>query len=221
MRKVKEKFDGYFGIRVDSVGRSGGLAMLWRKEVDYVLMFASVHHMDFQVRNADGDWRITGFYGWRAVSDRHLSWKLLRFLSGQSQLPWVCIGDFKDILYSTEMKGGSRTQCQMNNLWDAIDDCGLWDGPWEGYNFSFDNGQAGEENRQSMLDRALCTSTWSDLFPFTRLFYLAQKWSDHAPIKLVLNRRESGGGDLKISSLSKCRLERRGVVRLSRVVWSE
>ncbi|XP_074314685.1 uncharacterized protein LOC141649916 [Silene latifolia] len=88
------------------------------------------------------------------------------------------------------MIGGSRPQRQMNNFRDAIDDCGLKDVPWEGYNFSFDNGQAGEANRQCMLDRALCTAAWTDLFPFARLIYLAREWSDHAPIKLVLNRRD-------------------------------
>ncbi|XP_074270702.1 uncharacterized protein LOC141594592 [Silene latifolia] len=190
MRKVKEKLDGYFGIEVDSVGRSGGLAMLWRKDVDCSFLSASVHHMDFSVKSSEGEWRITGFYGWPTVSDRHLSWELLRLLSRQSQLPWVCLGDFNEILYSTEMIGGNRPQRQMNNFRDAIDDCGLRDVPWEGYNFSFDNGQAGDANRQCMLDRALCTAAWTDLFPFARLFYLAREWSDHAPIKLVLNRRD-------------------------------
>ncbi|XP_074290136.1 uncharacterized protein LOC141616877 [Silene latifolia] len=166
MRKVKEKLDGYFRIQVDSMGRSGGLAMLWRKDVDCILMSAYVHHMDFTVRNTEGDWRITGFYGWPAVSDRHLSWELLRLLSNEFQLPWVCMGDFNEILYSTEMKGGSRPQWKMNNFRDAIDECGLRDVSWEGYIFRSTMG---------------------------KLFYLAREWSDHAPIKLVLNRRDNGG----------------------------
>ncbi|XP_074289141.1 uncharacterized protein LOC141614281 [Silene latifolia] len=153
---------------------------------------ASVHHMDFRVRGDGGEWRITGFYGWPSVTDRHLSWELIRLLHSQSQLPWVCIGDFNEIMYSTEMKGGSRPQWQMNNFRNALDDCGLRCIAWEGYNFSFDNGQAGEANRQSMLDRAVCTGEWTDLFPFARLHYLARDWSDHAPIKLFLNMREMG-----------------------------
>ncbi|XP_074274046.1 uncharacterized protein LOC141597480 [Silene latifolia] len=152
---------------------------------------SSIHHMDFRVRGDGNEWRITGFYGWPSVTDRHLSWELLRLLQSQSQLPWVCIGDFNEIMYLTEMKGGSRPQWQMNNFRNALDDCGLRCIAWEGYNFSFDNGQAGEANRQSMLDRAVCTGEWTDLFPFARLYYLARDWSDHAPIKLVLNRKET------------------------------
>ncbi|XP_074293711.1 uncharacterized protein LOC141620847 [Silene latifolia] len=160
MRRVREKLEGYFGMEVDSMGRSGGLAMLWQKDIDCVFMSSSVHHMDFTIRHEGKEWRLTGFYGWPAVTDRHLSWELLRLLKGQSTLPWVCMGDYNEILFSTEMKGGSRAQWQMTNFRSAVDDCHLRDVPWVGYNFSFDNGQAGEANRQCMLDRALCTSTW-------------------------------------------------------------
>ncbi|XP_074292350.1 uncharacterized protein LOC141619219 [Silene latifolia] len=193
MRRVREKIDGFYGMEVDSAGRSGGLAMMWRKEIDCTFLSASVHYMDFVIKGEQGEWRLTGFYGWPAVSDRHLSWELLRVLSRQSALPWVCIGDFNEILFSTEMKGGSRPQRQMNNFQAAVDDCGLRDVAWEGYNFSFDNGQVGDANRQSMIDRAMCTGSWLDLFPFARLFYLEREWSDHSPIKLVLNRREMEG----------------------------
>ncbi|XP_074266422.1 uncharacterized protein LOC141589691 [Silene latifolia] len=80
----------------------------------------------------------------------------------------------------------------MNNFREAIEECGLRDAPWEGYSFSYDNGQVGEANRQSMIDRALISSSWLDLYPYAKLLYLNREWSDHAPIKLVLNHREMG-----------------------------
>ncbi|XP_074293371.1 uncharacterized protein LOC141620384 [Silene latifolia] len=91
------------------------------------------------------------------------------------------------------MKGGSRPQWQMNNFQAAVDDCGLRDVTWEGYQYTFDNGQVGDDNRQSMLDRAMGTSAWIDMFPYAKLFHLEQEWSDHAPIRLVLDRRVAGG----------------------------
>ncbi|XP_074313546.1 uncharacterized protein LOC141648725 [Silene latifolia] len=147
-RRVREKLEWYHGLEVDSLGRSGGLAFLWRKEVDCMFVSASLHYMDFTVREGDREWIVTSFYGWLAVSDRHLSWELLRVLKSQSVLPWVCLGDFNEILYSTEMKGGSRAQWQINNFQAAVDECGLRDIRWEGYQFTFDNGQAGADNRQ-------------------------------------------------------------------------
>ncbi|XP_074271588.1 uncharacterized protein LOC141595522 [Silene latifolia] len=192
MRRVRERLDGYYGMEVDSVGRSGGLAFLWRKEIDCQFVSASVHHMDFHVKEGGKEWRVTGFYGWPSVSDRHLSWSLLRLLHSQSELPWICIGDFNEILYSTEMKGGSRAQWQMNNFQTAIDDCGLRPVTWEGYAYTFDNGQAGDANRQCLLDRALCSESWTDLFPYAKVYHLVREWSDHAPIRLAFDRREIG-----------------------------
>ncbi|XP_074290774.1 uncharacterized protein LOC141617477 [Silene latifolia] len=99
------------------------------------------------------------------------------------------MGDFNEVLYSIEMKGGSRAQWQMNNFQEAVSDCGLKDIGWEGYQFTWDNGQAGEANRQSMIDRAMRTTSWLDIFPYAKLFHLTREWSGHAPIKLCLDNR--------------------------------
>ncbi|XP_074278185.1 uncharacterized protein LOC141601781 [Silene latifolia] len=147
MTTVRAKFEGYAGMEVDSVGRSGGLAFWWKKEIDCEFVSASVHYMDFVVREEAGDWRVMGFYGWPSVADRHLSWDLLRILGRQLTRPYVCIGDFNEILYANEMKGGTRAQWQMNNFREAVEDCNLTDIPFEGYEFTWDNGQAGEANR--------------------------------------------------------------------------
>ncbi|KAK9689802.1 hypothetical protein RND81_09G081800 [Saponaria officinalis] len=216
MKKFRLKCEGRDGMEVDSVGRSGGLAFIWRRG------------MQCEFRSAS---RVTSFYGWPAVADRHLSWKLLCLLGRQSSLPWVCVGDFNEILYATEMKGGSRAQWQMNNFREAADT------------------QAEEANRQSRLDRAMCTGTWSDLFPYAKLLHMGREWSDHAPSKLLLNGRvereksskifrfvqlwvgmegceevivnggENGGGDL-IATLDACAsgLVRWKVVNIGKIV---
>lgn len=57
------------------MGRSGGLSMLWRKDVDVMLQTMFVHHIDVIVRADLGEeeWIFTGFYGWPEVSNRYLS----------------------------------------------------------------------------------------------------------------------------------------------------
>ena len=37
------------------MGRSGGLAMLWRKELDVMLLSMSVHHIDVAIREGLGE----------------------------------------------------------------------------------------------------------------------------------------------------------------------
>ncbi|XP_074298255.1 uncharacterized protein LOC141629093 [Silene latifolia] len=103
--------------------------------------------------------------------------QLLRLLAGEGDGPWLCMGDFNEVLYSTEMKGGSRAQWQMNNFRNVVDEAGIRDIPLEGYEFTFDNGQA-----------------WFDLFPYARLFHLSREWSDHCPIKVVGDSRAGQDG---------------------------
>ncbi|XP_074314566.1 uncharacterized protein LOC141649785 [Silene latifolia] len=162
MQTVLAKFEMYYGMHVDSVGRAGGLAFWWHKDIKCEFLSASVHHMDFIVREASGDWRVTGFYG-----------------------------DYNEILFANEMKGGQRAQWQMNQFREAVDACGLIDVSFEGYAFTWDNGQVGEDNRQSRIDRATGTNEWMEHFPYARLCHLGREWSDHSPLKLVLDRREN------------------------------
>ncbi|XP_074293679.1 uncharacterized protein LOC141620804 [Silene latifolia] len=107
----------------------------------------------------------------------------------------MCLGDYNEVIFSNEKRGGERAQWQMNNFRDAVDECRLRDISYEGYEFTFDNGQSGEDNRQSRIDRAMATDDWFDLFPYGRLFHLDREWSDHALLKVVFDRRirEEGG----------------------------
>ncbi|XP_074282979.1 uncharacterized protein LOC141607521 [Silene latifolia] len=145
--------------------------------------------MDFDVEIGEVNSKVTGFYGWPNVQDRHLSWDLLRLLASESADPWLCVGDYNEVLFSSEMRGGERAQWKMNNFRDAVNECGFRDLPSEGYAFTFDNGQSGENNRQSRIDRAMATGEWFDLFPYGRLFHLDRECSDHAPLRVVFDRR--------------------------------
>ncbi|KAK9706815.1 hypothetical protein RND81_07G153400 [Saponaria officinalis] len=128
-----------------------------------------------------------------AIQDRYLTWQLLRDLARESNDHCLCIGDFNEILYSNEMKGGTRAQWQMNNFRDAIDECGLRDMSYEGYMFTYDNGQEDAANRQSRLDRALATESWLNLHPYSKLVHLDREWSDHAPVSIYLEKQNGAG----------------------------
>lgn len=52
-----------------------------------------------------GKWRLTSFYGYPESSRRRESWNLFRLLSTSSSLPWLCIGDFNDLLAANEKRG--------------------------------------------------------------------------------------------------------------------
>lgn len=72
----------------------------------------------------------------------HLSWSLLRALTSHSDLPWLYLGDFNEILRWSEKRGGNdRAEWQMNNLREVADVCGLKENDFKGYEFTYENGK--------------------------------------------------------------------------------
>ena len=84
---------------MESVGRGGGLALLWMTKVQVEVKSFSVQHIDVNFGDSNGAnvWRFTGFYGSLEVSQRNRSWDTLRQLKNQSSFPWLCAGDFNEI----------------------------------------------------------------------------------------------------------------------------
>ncbi|GLT72046.1 hypothetical protein SLA2020_440170 [Shorea laevis] len=83
--RIKLGMDGAFVV--DCVGHSGGLALLWRAEVDITIQNYSRRHINVIVTN-------TGFYVQLDVAHREEGWNLLRHLRTFGPLPWFCVGDF-------------------------------------------------------------------------------------------------------------------------------
>lgn len=105
----------------------GGLALLWMNSLDLHIQTFSPRHIDAVVNSRiDDAWRFTGFYKAPKVANREDSWLILRHLSPQHNLPWVCIGDFNEITKVKEKSGGAlRSEKQMKNFRDCVDFCGL------------------------------------------------------------------------------------------------
>ncbi|KAL0304662.1 UNVERIFIED_CONTAM: putative mitochondrial protein [Sesamum calycinum] len=102
IEKMKRKFF-MFRVGVNSVGKSGGIALLWTKELD-----VSVQRV----------------YGESDASRRKTFWKLLQSLSDKSNLPWLCIRDFNEILYDSEKEGfRQKARATFGNLRKEIADC--------------------------------------------------------------------------------------------------
>jgi len=113
---------------VPAVGLSGGLALFWRRDVVVFAQTMSRSHIDaFISGDAFGgkQWRFTGFYGEPRREMRKNSWYLLRFLRAQSDLPWLCAGDFNEVLSADEHFGvNEREAWQMAGFQEMATDCG-------------------------------------------------------------------------------------------------
>ena len=93
MKKLQEEVGLLQGLFVTSVGRKGGLALLWKFDIQVELRGLNQWFIDVFVNSGGeiGKWRLTGFYGNPETHQRDDSWALLERLGKQDDSPWVCI----------------------------------------------------------------------------------------------------------------------------------
>lgn len=111
---------------VDCMGRSGGLALLWGDKVHMEIQNFSQCHINGLVKNSEGEepWKFIGFYGHPEVPKQHEAWALLRYLARLTPIPWVCIGDFNEVVVQFEKWGGrGRPSSQMVAFQQTLEYC--------------------------------------------------------------------------------------------------
>ncbi|XP_073353921.1 uncharacterized protein [Aegilops tauschii subsp. strangulata] len=109
----------------------------------------------------------------------------MKKLRGESTLPWLCIGDFNEILRQEEQMGPNTCDsAQMAGFREAVDVCGLSDIGYMGLDWTFEKRVTGGQFCRVRLDRALASPSWSNLFPFASLEHLTAAKSDHTPVFL-------------------------------------
>ncbi|KAL5804943.1 hypothetical protein ACOSQ3_031743 [Xanthoceras sorbifolium] len=191
--KVQLGFSG--GLHVDCVGKSGGLMLLWNDVWDVSVLSFSRGHIDVVIKMENNlRWRFTGFYGCPIPNHRTDSWELLRRLKAVNRLPWLCGGDFNELLHIEEKLGGNeRIGPGMFNFRSIVELCDFVDLRGGG-------GGGGFRNVQERLDRFFATSQWVNLFSGIKVEHLGFMFSDHRPISAKFVRggpSGSGGGDRK------------------------
>ncbi|KAF4347816.1 hypothetical protein G4B88_012929 [Cannabis sativa] len=167
---------------------SGGLLLLWNDDWEVSVKSFTSGHIDALVKCPGRElWRFTGFYGNPKASCRSESWRLLCRLKDLFDLPWICGGDFNEILSINEKKGGSdRSMSAMTEFQNALDRCSLADLGFEGQCFTWLNKRQGGAHVQERLDRYFCNQRWHDLFPFVKVLNGDFLNSDHRPIVATL-----------------------------------
>jgi ribonuclease HI len=191
MENIRHKL-GYSNMFVvDCVGKSGGLGLLWGEGVVVDIQNYSHRHINSVVHdeNRNIQWKFTGFYGHPETPKRHEAWALLKHLARIEPRPWMCIGDFNEIINGTEKLGGNeRNQRQMRAFYQTLEECGLDDMGYHGPKFTWSNCQEGMDLIKERLDRGVANREWRDLFPEAAIMVEAATTSDHAPLFLNLKK---------------------------------
>ena len=171
---------------VPRTNTGGGLALYWKNSIDLNVMSSSPTDIDAVVNpGVDDAWRFTGFYGNPVTANREHSWALLKHLCLKMDLPWMCVGDFNEIVKAEEKMGGAlRRERQMREFREVLDFCGFRDLGFVGSPFTWCNNHPDEGVTWIWLDRGVATPSWSQLFPTVRVHHIAGSLSDHCPLWL-------------------------------------
>lgn len=122
-----------------------------------ILRSKSKNHVDLEVLETGGaKWRFTGIYGEPQSELRYKTWELLDWLRRQDDdhLPWLCAGDFNEILFHHKKEGGiPRPQVCMDRFKGALEGCELDDLDFSGDIFTWRNKQTkGKTHIREKLD---------------------------------------------------------------------
>lgn len=120
---------------------------------------------------------------------RRESWKIMRTLATRSALPWCMVGDFNDLMFQDEKRGGQRhPRNLLTGFTDVVNECDLVDLGFEGEKYTWEKSRGNPNWVQERLDRGLENRDWRDMFPTAFVQVMEVAPSDHLPLFLMLNR---------------------------------
>jgi hypothetical protein len=111
---------------VDCVGRSGGLALFWNDGFEVAIQNFSRRHINAVIKNGERviPWKFTGFYGHSEAHKRKEAWSLVKHVRLYSPTPWLCAGDFNEILEIGEKtRRKRRPRWQMEDFHSTLEVC--------------------------------------------------------------------------------------------------
>ena len=96
--------------RIDSIGFSGGIWMLWNEgsnlKVGTLTTSEYSIHALVMVPIQSHNFLLTVIYAFPNFNKKKILWNYLKILAPSVNLPWVLFGDFNDMLVEDEKMGG-------------------------------------------------------------------------------------------------------------------
>ncbi|GAA0148003.1 hypothetical protein LIER_07560 [Lithospermum erythrorhizon] len=132
--------------------------------------------------------------GYARTFRRH-SWKLLKFINNNSDLPTSFLGDFNEVLDVGEYSSSRRVRpwWQTNNFKRVVVDCELIDIGFSGHPFTWCNNFFSSYTKRACLHRCLVGKNWKVLFPERSISYLTSTHSDHLALLLKCGKKQDLG----------------------------
>ncbi|XP_022854365.1 uncharacterized protein LOC111375728 [Olea europaea var. sylvestris] len=183
--RIKMKFYGCFNV--ESVGRSGGLTILWKPDVHLTILSYSKSHIDAKIESLLHSWFLTGIYGHPDTNKCIETWNLIRSMKRDPLEPWLVFDDFNEILSNEEKWGGcDRPRQQLESFQQMFFDCELRDLGFKGPHYTWNNGRYDSAQIFERLERFTGNASWCQLFSEATVTHGSTAYSDHQPIWVQL-----------------------------------
>lgn len=181
---------------VNPIGRSCGLAMFWKKNVELVFQFVDKNLVDFHVQFGSLSYFVYGVYGAPAVADRSKVWERLMRTCINRKDSWWMLGDFNEILHNGEKIGGPRrSEFTFLPFADMVRVCEMSELPYVGNIFTWGG-------MRSKMDRCFGNKEWFRMFHASNQSFLAKRGLDHRPALVkLLSSSDSHRGDFRFDKI--------------------
>ncbi|CAL9013278.1 unnamed protein product [Prunus brigantina] len=189
---------------VEPDGLAGGLGLWWDNSVEVHILEFSKNVIDSEVTEKGGDrsWHISWIYGTPYKNEKADFWNWIGTCFQPGEFPWLCVGDFNEILWEFEKKGGRAFHLKSKRyLQDFMNKMQLMDMGFQGQAFTWRGRRAEGVLVQERLDRGLINYSWQEVWPCSVAIHLPAVGSDHCPILIQTEgRREKASRRFKFEA---------------------
>ncbi|XP_057432951.1 uncharacterized protein LOC130725777 [Lotus japonicus] len=178
---------GFFPIHIEEArGFSGGIWVLANTSVPYNFRVIDTHQqvVTFEVWKDNLTWVCSAVYASPIPANREILWRHMTLLRRRFLLPWLLLGDFNEILFPSEVRGGDFLPNRAAMFASVLDTCQLVDLGAVGRRFTWFRKANDRLILSKRLDRALGDMEWKVAFPDAVVDVLNRVHSDHCPILL-------------------------------------
>lgn len=124
---------------VPAIGKSGGLLLMWRQDLNIKVIVSSSSFINCMVfcNHSPTSWQLTCIYGPPIPTHKQQFWNSLDNIGNSLKGPWLVIEDFNSILSSVEkLRGKAIASFSNGGLRRIMDDHGLIDLGFEGHAYT-------------------------------------------------------------------------------------
>ncbi|KAF7152781.1 hypothetical protein RHSIM_Rhsim01G0119200 [Rhododendron simsii] len=174
----------------EEMSQTGGLAILWKRGLNVNLVRRSNFFIEVLIKDEESnhECHLINLYASSIDSVRKSQWEDLQKYRQQSTEDWVLWGDFNDILWTDEKKGGRRREVWSLKVFrDFVASLGAVDLGFNGYPFTWSNRRGGDGQVKERLDRVLVAPGWRLKYDRARVQHLFAVRSNHAVLLLDTN----------------------------------